>query len=106
MHKNYLGNFPGGPVVKTSLFNARRVGLVPGQGARIPHTLWQRNQNIKQKQHCNEFNEDLRMVHIKKKKKREKLKKNLTMDLVKMRFKFSRSGGCKLAQSHQLSDSL
>jgi len=45
---------------------------------------------------------NLRMVHILKKKKKKKSLKKLTMDLVKMRFKFSRSGVCKLAQSLQL----
>ena len=30
-------NFPGGPVVKTSLSNAEDTGLVPGQEAKIPH---------------------------------------------------------------------
>ena len=30
------GDFAGRPVVKTSPFRAGRVGLIPGQGARIP----------------------------------------------------------------------
>ena len=30
-----MGDFPGGPVVKTS--NAGDAGLIPGQGAKIPH---------------------------------------------------------------------
>ena len=32
--------FPGSPVVKTSPSIAEGMGLIPGQGARIPHT-WQ-----------------------------------------------------------------
>ena len=32
-------DFPGDPVVKTSPSNAWAVGLIPGQGARIPHAL-------------------------------------------------------------------
>ena len=32
------GDFPGGPVVKTSPSNAEGAGLIPGQGAKIPHT--------------------------------------------------------------------
>ena len=96
VHNNYLGDFPGGPAVKISLFNARGAGLVPGQAARIPHTPWPRNQNTKQKQCRDKSNEAFKNgPHQKKKKK-------LTRDLVKMSFKFSRSGVCKLAQSLQL----
>ena len=43
-------DFPGSPVVKTSPSNAGGAGLIPGQGAKIPHVLWPKNQNIKQKQ--------------------------------------------------------
>ena len=32
-------DFPGSLVVKTSPSNARGMGLVPGQGAKIPHAL-------------------------------------------------------------------
>ena len=32
------GDFPGGPVVKTSPSNAGGTGLIPGQGGKIPHT--------------------------------------------------------------------
>ena len=42
-------NFPGGPVLKTLPSNVGDVGLIPGQGAT-------KNQNIKQKQYCNQFN--------------------------------------------------
>ena len=49
-------NFPGGPVVKTLPFNVGGTGLIPCQGAKIPYTLWPKNQNIKQKQYCNTFN--------------------------------------------------
>ena len=34
-HKN--GDFPGGPVVKTSPSNAGGAALIPGLGAKIPH---------------------------------------------------------------------
>ena len=30
-------DFPGGPVVKNLPFNAGDMGLIPGQGAMIPH---------------------------------------------------------------------
>ena len=35
----------------------------------MPRALRPKSQNIKQKQYCNKFNEDLKMVHMKKKKK-------------------------------------
>ena len=34
---------------------------------RFPHALWPKNQNKEQKQYCNKFNTDLKMIHIKKK---------------------------------------
>ena len=55
-YKTLLGDFPGGPVVKTSPSNAGGVGLIPGQGAKISHASRPENQNIKQKQYCNKFN--------------------------------------------------
>ena len=30
-------DFPGGPVVKNLLCNAGDIGLIPGQGTKIPH---------------------------------------------------------------------
>ena len=33
-------DFPGSPVVKTSLSNTRGVGSIPGQGVKIPHASW------------------------------------------------------------------
>ena len=33
-----LGDFPGGPVVKTLPVNARSMGLMPYQGANLPYT--------------------------------------------------------------------
>ena len=38
--------------------NARDVGSIPGWGTKIPHTLWPKSQNIKQKQYYNKFNKD------------------------------------------------
>ena len=54
--KSLLWDFPGGPVVKTSLSNAGGAGSIPGRGAKIPHASPPRNQNRKQKQYCNKFN--------------------------------------------------
>ena len=40
--------------------NARSADLIPGWGGKVPYALWPKNQNIKQKQYCNEFNKDLK----------------------------------------------
>ena len=52
-------DFPGGPAVQILPSSARGVGLIPGQGSKIPHALWQKHQNLKQKQYCNEFTKTL-----------------------------------------------
>ena len=53
-------------MVKTLPSNAGGSGSIPGQGAKIPHALWPKNQNTEQKQYCNKFNKDLKkMFHIK-----------------------------------------
>ena len=67
-------HFPGGPVVEPLSSNAGGAGSIPGQGAKIPHALWPKNQNIKQKQYCNKFNKDFKNgPHQKKKKKKLKI---------------------------------
>ena len=48
-HESIFRDFPGGPVVRTSHSNAGGVGSILGWGAKIPHALWLKNQNIKQK---------------------------------------------------------
>ena len=48
------------PVVKTSSFNAGDAGLIPNQGAKIPHASQSKTQNIKQKQYCNKFSKDFK----------------------------------------------
>ena len=53
-------DFPGGPVVKTSTSNAGGAGSIAGQGAKIPESSWPENQNVRQKQYCNEFNKDFK----------------------------------------------
>ena len=53
-----MWGFPGGPVVKTLPSNAGGAGSNPHQGTKIPHALWTKKQNIKQKQYCNKFNKD------------------------------------------------
>ena len=55
-------------MVKTSPSNAGGVGSISGQGAKIPHALWPKNKNIKQKQCCNKFNKDFKNGPHRKKK--------------------------------------
>ena len=59
-------------MVKTLPYNSGDAGLIPGEGAKIPHASGSKHQNIKKKkkQYCNKFNKDFKMVHIKKKKKK------------------------------------
>ena len=49
-------DFPGSPVVKTFLSNAGAAGLITGWGAKIQHASRPKNQNIIQKQYCNNKN--------------------------------------------------
>ena len=37
----YIGDFPGGPVVKNLPSNAGDAGSIPGQGTKIPHAAGQ-----------------------------------------------------------------
>ena len=39
-------DFPDGPVVKTLLPNATDMDSISGPGAKIPHALWPKNQNM------------------------------------------------------------
>ena len=57
-------------MTKTSPSNAGGAGLISGQGAKIPHALGPKSQNIKQKQNSHKFNA-LEMVHIKHNLKRK-----------------------------------
>ena len=50
------GDFPSGPVVKILPSHVAGMGSIPGQGSKIPHTLWPKHQNIKQMQYFNKFN--------------------------------------------------
>ena len=47
-------------MVKTLPSNAGGEDSIPGGGAKIPHALQPKNQNIKQKQYCNKFNKDFK----------------------------------------------
>ena len=49
------------------------VGSIPGQGIKIPHASWPKNQSIKQKQDCYKFNKDFKNnPHQKKIEKKKK----------------------------------
>ena len=53
---------PGHPEVRTSLSNMGGEGSIPGQGAKIPHASWSKNQNMKKKkkkQYYNKFNKEI-----------------------------------------------
>ena len=39
LSRNSCRDFPGGPVVKNPPSDAGDVGLIPGQGTKIPHAL-------------------------------------------------------------------
>ena len=54
-------------MVRTSPSNAEGAGSIPGQEAKILHASWPKNQNIKHKQYCNEFNKDFSDGPCKKK---------------------------------------
>ena len=46
-------------MAKTLPSNAGGEGLIPGEGAKIPHASWPKTPNIKQKPFCHKFNKDL-----------------------------------------------
>ena len=43
----YAKDFSSGPVVKTLPSNAGGVDSIPGQGVKIPHASWPKNQSKK-----------------------------------------------------------
>ena len=47
-------------MVKTSPSSEGGLGSIPGRGTKIPHALWPKNQNMKQKQYCNKSNKDFK----------------------------------------------
>ena len=51
--------------------NAGGAGSIPGWGAKIPHALCSKHQNIKQKQYCNKFNKDFKNGPLKKNLKKK-----------------------------------
>ena len=66
-------DLPGCPVVETLPSKAGGAGSILGWGPKISRALWPPRKKSKykqQKQYCNEFN--IKMVHIKKKKLKNK----------------------------------
>ena len=61
-------------MVKTSPSSAGGVGLIPRWGAKIPHALQPKSQNIKEKQYCNKFNKDFTNAPHQKNLKKKKSK--------------------------------
>ena len=47
-------------VVKTSPSSAGGKGSITDWGAKIPHALWPKKQDIKQTQYCNKFNKNFK----------------------------------------------
>ena len=64
--KNQLGTSMTVQQLRLHFSMQRNVGMIPGQGSKIPHVLGTKNQHIKQKQYCNKFNKGFKMVFIKK----------------------------------------
>ena len=75
--KGNAGDFPGSPVVKTSPSNAGGAGSIPGQGAKIPHASWPKNQKHKTEAILYKFNKDFLKNGPHQKKKVFKKKKEL-----------------------------
>ena len=61
-------------MVKTSPANAGSMGSVLGWGAKI--LMAKKTEHKQQERFCNKFNKDLKMAHIKKRKRKNFLKKN------------------------------
>ena len=77
LHKTVETSLAGCPVVKTLPFNAGGVGLIPGQGGKIPHVTGPKNPNIRQKQYCNTFSKDFKNSPHQKIKKNPKIFKKV-----------------------------
>ena len=58
-------------MVRPSLFNERSAGWLPGQGAKILHTLGPKSQNINRNNIVTNSIKTLKMVHIKKSLKKQ-----------------------------------
>ena len=61
-----MKDFPGCPVVKTLPSNAGCAGSIPGQGAKISHASWSKNQTKNRSNIVTNSVKTLKLVHIKK----------------------------------------
>ena len=61
-NKSYPTGFPLAVQRLRLPSKAEGVGLIPGQGAKIPDALWPKNQNIKQSSVVTNLTETLKMV--------------------------------------------
>ena len=72
LNLSYTGTFPGDQVVKNLPSNARSVGLILSQGAKISHALGPKNKTtttknpVKQRNIVTNSMKTLKLVHIKK----------------------------------------
>ena len=66
--RRHLRDFPGDPVVKNLPFNAGPLGLIPGWGTKIPHTMGQRSP-LTETREAHLLQEDPVQPKLKKKKK-------------------------------------
>ena len=73
-----MRDFLGLSVVKILLSNTEGASLIPDLGAKIPHTLWPKNQKVKQKKYFNKFNKDF-SLHFKKIFKKINLRSSLNV---------------------------
>ena len=55
-----MRDLPSGSVVWTLPSITGDADLIPGQGAKIPHALRPKTQNMKQKYYCKTFNKDFK----------------------------------------------
>ena len=71
-------DFPDGPLVKTLPPNAADMGSISGPGAKIPHALWPKNQNVSGNNIVANSIKTLKMVHTHTHTKHLKEKQNKT----------------------------
>ena len=72
------GDFPGCPVVETLPCNAGAAGLIPAQGAKIPHASRPKNQTIKNRSNIvTNSIKSLLKKHPQQKKKKEEEEEEL-----------------------------
>ena len=61
-------DFPGGPLLKTSPFNAGDAGSISAHGIKISYALWLKTKTLNRNNIVTHSIKTLKMVHIKKKR--------------------------------------